>query len=80
MTWDLESDEPAGTERVNEKRFRPNVTNGKEWRMCRSKSRFKSEHQAQRYADRDGEKHHVKMRFYECSLCHGWHLTTKGEG
>jgi hypothetical protein len=38
---------------------------------CVRKKRFKTELSAQRRAGR------LHMRFYECPICDGWHLTSK---
>lgn len=40
--------------------------------MCGRKKKFKS-NEASYYAQKYGQ------RKYECPICHGWHLTTKGD-
>jgi hypothetical protein len=43
----------------------------KRWNECERKIRFRDEHEAIKQARKHG------LRAYECTVCSGWHLTSK---
>lgn len=55
---------------MNRPRQRPGLTR---WRSCASKTRFRDEHDASKHAKR------FSQRVYECSVCGGYHLSSKVE-
>lgn len=48
---------------------------GQVWSQCRKKSRYATEHQAERYARKASEARGVMLRVYACGICNGFHLT-----
>jgi hypothetical protein len=43
--------------------------------MCLSKEKHETKEEAQKAVERCEKKYRKRLRFYECPLCEGYHLT-----
>lgn len=60
---------------------RPAKSSYGDWRQCRSKSRYRSEGEAQQKAKRCMAIRPLPvLRVYDCPVCNGWHITGKPLG
>ena len=46
-------------------------------RSCTSKNKYDSEWQAKFAADEQMKRCNVKLSWYKCKYCNGWHLTSR---
>ena len=49
------------------------------WRQCRSKFRYRNEHDANRACIKYENERGKKLDCYYCVYCNGWHLTSSTE-
>ena len=49
-----------------------------EWEACGKKTRYASQHEARQIANNcERARPGTKLRVYWCSVCEGWHMTSK---
>jgi hypothetical protein len=49
-----------------------------EWEACGKKARYSSQHEARQIANNcERARPGTKLRVYFCSVCEGWHITSK---
>ena len=49
-----------------------------EWTSCGKKTRYASQHEARQIANNcERARPGTKLRVYFCSVCEGWHMTSK---
>lgn len=46
------------------------------WRQCKSKNRYRNEHEVNRYKKMCERKRGKKLDYYYCEFCNGYHLTS----
>ena len=47
------------------------------WRQCKSKNRYKDEHTANQFRKKCERERGVKLDYYWCEHCRGFHLTSR---
>lgn len=47
------------------------------WRQCGSKARYRNEHEVNYYRKKCERERSVKLDYYWCSICNGYHLTSE---
>ncbi len=53
--------------------------NKKAWRQCGCKSRYRDENLAIQYKSKVERQRGIKIDYYYCSICNGYHLTSEEE-
>lgn len=46
------------------------------WKQCKSKYRYKDEHEAYAHARKYSIERGTELDYYPCPYCNGWHLTS----
>lgn len=53
------------------------MTNKRTWNQCGKKNRYRDEHTANLYRRKCEMEHGVKLDYYWCAYCNGFHLTSE---
>ena len=48
------------------------------WRTCKSKKRYRDEHNANIFRRKHEIQYGMRLDYYWCPYCNGFHLTSKG--
>lgn len=55
------------------------ILQGKKWRSCGKKKRYRDENAVREAIRRVHKKREVYLDYYYCEYCKGWHMTSKAD-